>query len=103
MMKEVLNALLIRYSGMAMGYEGSLTKLSFHKPLFSPQWKYLIHTLIHCLSPKSTSWDQFRTKVASALVGLVTDQKFNFSKMIFDGMLRNIRDGKPFLMYPRFV
>ena len=23
--------------------------------------------------------------------------------MIFDGMLRNIRDGKPFLMYPRFV
>ena len=42
----------------AMGYEGSLTQLSFHKALFSPQWKYLFHILIHCLSPKSTSWDQ---------------------------------------------
>ncbi|GJZ40380.1 hypothetical protein Tco_0586943 [Tanacetum coccineum] len=30
-----------------MGYEGDLTILTFQKALFSPQWKYLIHTLIH--------------------------------------------------------
>ncbi|GJS36307.1 hypothetical protein Tco_0534689 [Tanacetum coccineum] len=86
-----------------IGYEGSLTLLSFSKPLFSPQWKYLVHTLLHCLSSKSSSWDQFGTNIASALVGLATNQKFNFSKLIFDGMLRNLKDSKPFLMYPRFI
>ncbi|GKB27699.1 hypothetical protein Tco_0867100 [Tanacetum coccineum] len=86
-----------------IGYEGSLTLLSFSKPLFSPQWKYLIHTLLHCLSSKSSSWDQFGTNIASALVGLATNQRFNFSKLIFDGMIRNLKDSKPFLMYPRFI
>ncbi|GKD47692.1 hypothetical protein Tco_1276668 [Tanacetum coccineum] len=86
-----------------IGYEGSLTLLPFSKPLFSPQWKYLVHTLLHCLSSKSSSWDQFGTNIASALVGLATNQKFNFSKLIFDGMLRNLKDSKPFLMYPRFI
>ncbi|GJR41120.1 putative ribonuclease H-like domain-containing protein [Tanacetum coccineum] len=32
-----------------------------------PQWKYLVHVLLHCLSPKSTSWEQFGTNIASAL------------------------------------
>ncbi|GJS58419.1 hypothetical protein Tco_0653203 [Tanacetum coccineum] len=86
-----------------IGYEGSLTKLTFSKPLFSPQWKYLVHTLLHCLSSKSSSWDQFGTNITSALVGLATNQQFNFSKMIFDEMLRHIKDGKPFLRYPRFI
>ncbi|GJU58082.1 hypothetical protein Tco_1235848, partial [Tanacetum coccineum] len=83
-----------------IGYEGNLQLLSFSKPLLSPQWKYLVHTLLHCLSSKSSSWDQFATNIASALVGLATNQKFNFSKLIFDGMLRNLKDSKPFLMYP---
>ncbi|GJS93684.1 hypothetical protein Tco_0800652 [Tanacetum coccineum] len=86
-----------------IGYEGNLQLLSFSKPLLSPQWKYLVHTLLHCLSSKSSSWDQFATNIASALVGLATNQKFNFSKLIFDGMLRNLKDSKPFLMYPRFI
>ncbi|GJU11746.1 hypothetical protein Tco_1134142 [Tanacetum coccineum] len=51
-----------------IGYEGNLAQLTFSKPLFSPQWKYLIHVLLHCLSPKSTSWEQFGTNIASALV-----------------------------------
>ncbi|GJU67807.1 putative ribonuclease H-like domain-containing protein [Tanacetum coccineum] len=86
-----------------LGYEGDLTKLTFYKPLFSPQWKYLVHTLLQCLSSKSSSWDQFGINIALALVRLATNQKFNFSRMIFDGMLRHIKDGKPFLMYPRFI
>ncbi|GJR54541.1 putative ribonuclease H-like domain-containing protein [Tanacetum coccineum] len=83
-----------------IGYEGSLTKLTFSKPLFSPQWKYLAHTLLYCLSSKSSSWDQFGTNIAFSLVGIAINQKFNFSRMIFDRMLRHIKDGKPFLMYP---
>ncbi|GJY99272.1 hypothetical protein Tco_0516702 [Tanacetum coccineum] len=85
-----------------MGYEPASDKLTFYKGLFSPQWKYLIHTILHCLSSKSTSWDQFSTNLASAIICLAKGQKFNFSKLIFDGMLRNL-DPKKFLMYPRFL
>nr|GEU40273.1 putative ribonuclease H-like domain-containing protein [Tanacetum cinerariifolium] len=41
-----------------MGYEGDLTKLTFQKALFSPQWKFLIHTIIHCLSSKKHDTSQ---------------------------------------------
>ncbi|GJR15552.1 hypothetical protein Tco_0798204 [Tanacetum coccineum] len=87
-----------------MGYEGELNKLTFQKALFSPQWKYLIHTILHCLSSKSTSWNEFSTNIASAVICLATNQKFNFSKLVFDGMLRNLDTSKKkFLMYPRFL
>ncbi|GKA87788.1 hypothetical protein Tco_0809552 [Tanacetum coccineum] len=85
-----------------MGYDGELSKLTFQKTLFSPQWKYLIHTILHCLSLKSTSWNEFSTNIASAVICLATNQKFNFSKLIFDGMLRNLDNPKKkFHMYPR--
>ncbi|GJY66118.1 hypothetical protein Tco_0468356 [Tanacetum coccineum] len=87
-----------------MGYEGDFNKLTFQKSLFSSQWKFLIHTILHCLSSKSTSWNEFSTNIASAVICLVTNQKFNFSKLIFDGMLRNLDNTKKiFLMYPRFL
>ncbi|GKE12589.1 hypothetical protein Tco_1416140 [Tanacetum coccineum] len=87
-----------------MGYEGELNKLTFQKTLFSPKWKYLIHTILHCLSSKSTSWNEFSTNITSAVICLATNQKFNFSKLIFDGMLRNLDNPKKkFLMYPRFL
>ncbi|GJX70505.1 hypothetical protein Tco_0307676 [Tanacetum coccineum] len=69
---------------------------------FSPQWKFLIHTILHCISSKSTAWNEFSTNLASAVICLAKGQKFNFSKLIFDGMLRNL-DPKRFLMYPRFL
>ncbi|GJS91713.1 putative ribonuclease H-like domain-containing protein [Tanacetum coccineum] len=67
-----------------MGYESDSDKLTFQKALFSPQWKYLIHTILHCLSSKSTSWNEFSTNIASVVICLATGQKFNFSKLIFD-------------------
>ncbi|GJY08355.1 hypothetical protein Tco_0375409 [Tanacetum coccineum] len=50
-----------------MGYEGDLTVLTFNKALFSPQWRFLFHTMNHCISSKSTSWDQIPTNIATAL------------------------------------
>ncbi|GJS78458.1 hypothetical protein Tco_0728339 [Tanacetum coccineum] len=67
-----------------MGYEIVFDKLTFQKALFSPQWKYLIHTILHCLSSKSTAWNEFSTNIASALICLANNQKFNFSKLIFN-------------------
>nr|GEU86036.1 hypothetical protein [Tanacetum cinerariifolium] len=55
-----------------------------------------------CLSPKQTTWNEFNSIIASAIICLATNRTFNFSKMIFDGMLRNLDhvSGK-FPMYPR--
>ncbi|GKD16023.1 hypothetical protein Tco_1205181 [Tanacetum coccineum] len=86
-----------------MGYEGDLTVLTFNKAMFSPQWKFSFHTLNHCLSSKSTSWDQIPTNIATAVIFLTSNQKFNFSKLIFDGMLRHLDATKKFVMYPRFI
>ncbi|GJS35573.1 hypothetical protein Tco_0533955 [Tanacetum coccineum] len=87
-----------------MGYEKLTQKLTFYKAFFSPQWKFLIHTFLQCLSAKTTAWNEFSSIAASAIICLSTNQQFNFSKFILDGMIRNL-DTKAvkFLMYPRFV
>ncbi|GKB35349.1 hypothetical protein Tco_0880291 [Tanacetum coccineum] len=86
-----------------MGYEGDLTVLTFNKALFSPQWRFLFHIMNHCISSKSTSWDQIPTNIATAVICLTTHKKYNFSKLIFDGMLRHLDAKKKFVMYPRFI
>ncbi|GJU64705.1 hypothetical protein Tco_1246540 [Tanacetum coccineum] len=62
-----------------MGYEKVSQKLTIYKAFFSPQWKYLIHTVLQCLSAKTTAWNEFSSTMN----------------------LENV-SGK-FLMYPRFV
>ncbi|GKD87531.1 hypothetical protein Tco_1358685 [Tanacetum coccineum] len=41
--------------------------------------------------------------MASAIICLATNQKFNFSKYIFDNMVKNFEGRVKFRMYPRFV
>ncbi|GKC72305.1 hypothetical protein Tco_1118188 [Tanacetum coccineum] len=38
-----------------MGYEKLSYKLTFYKAFFSSQWKFLIHTILQCLSAKTTA------------------------------------------------
>nr|GEY02616.1 hypothetical protein [Tanacetum cinerariifolium] len=83
-----------------MGYEKSPSKLTFCKAL---QWKFLIHTLVQCLSAKRTAWNEFSYSMASAVICLATGRKFNFSKYIFDSMVRNVDSPSKFLMYLRFL
>ncbi|GKC71970.1 putative ribonuclease H-like domain-containing protein, partial [Tanacetum coccineum] len=91
------------YDGLAtLGYV-SEGKLTFWKKNFTPQWKFLIHTILHCLSPKSGGWDQFGSPIATALICLSSNRVYNFSKLIFDGMVHNIESNTKFLMYPRFL
>ncbi|GJS21576.1 hypothetical protein Tco_0450208 [Tanacetum coccineum] len=56
-----------------MGYEKLSQKLTFYKAFFSPQWKFLIHTI------------------------------FAMPKYIFESMMKNLDSAIKFLMYPRFV
>nr|GEW77154.1 synaptobrevin, longin-like domain protein [Tanacetum cinerariifolium] len=88
-----------------MGYNISPNqKFTFQKGQFFRQWKYLIHTIMQCISPKSAGFNEFSSNIAIALVCLATNRTYNFSKMIFDGLVKNV-DNKisKFLMYPRFL
>nr|GEU69405.1 putative ribonuclease H-like domain-containing protein [Tanacetum cinerariifolium] len=79
------------------GYENPSDKLTFYKAFFSPQWKFLIHTIFQCLSAKTTLWNEFSSIMASAIICLAKNQKFNFSRIgtgfsgevtpLFDNML----------------
>ncbi|GJV48744.1 putative ribonuclease H-like domain-containing protein [Tanacetum coccineum] len=63
------------FEGMGqIGYptDGTFT---FWKSFFTPQWRYLVHHLLHCISSKSGGWDQFGSNIATALICLSTGQE----------------------------
>ncbi|GJV89103.1 hypothetical protein Tco_1533041 [Tanacetum coccineum] len=53
------------------------------------------------IGSKSGGWIQFGSNIAIALICLSTGRDFNFSKLIFDGMISNLKSKSKFLMYPR--
>nr|GEY65406.1 hypothetical protein [Tanacetum cinerariifolium] len=92
------------FAGLArMGYEKPSTKLTFYKAFFSTQWKFFIHTILHSLSAKRTSWNEFSSAMASAVICLSSGQRFNFSNYIFESLVRNVDSSSKFYMYPRFI
>nr|GEZ08743.1 synaptobrevin, longin-like domain protein [Tanacetum cinerariifolium] len=86
-----------------MGYEKPSNKLTFYKAFFSSQWKFLIHTILQCMSAKRMSWNELSSSMASAVICLSTSRKFNFSKYIFDSLVRNMNCSTKFYMYLRFL
>ncbi|GKE46308.1 hypothetical protein Tco_1477566 [Tanacetum coccineum] len=49
------------------------------------------------MSAKTTAWNEFSSTIASTIICLATNQKFNFSKYIFESMVKNIDSaGKDF-------
>ncbi|GJZ45210.1 hypothetical protein Tco_0592806, partial [Tanacetum coccineum] len=56
------------------------------------------------MGSKTTAWNEFSSTMASIIICLATNQKFNFSKYIFESIVKNLDNvsGK-FLMYPRRV
>ncbi|GJR78967.1 putative ribonuclease H-like domain-containing protein [Tanacetum coccineum] len=55
------------------------------------------------MSAKTTAWNEFSSTMASAIIYLAINQKFNFSKYIFERMVKNLDNAGKFLMYPRFI
>ncbi|GKE23013.1 hypothetical protein Tco_1434525, partial [Tanacetum coccineum] len=68
-----------------MWYEKPSQKLTFYKAFFSPKWKFMIHTILNANS-KTTTWNEFSSTVALAIICLATNHKFNFSKFILEGV-----------------
>nr|GEX22649.1 hypothetical protein [Tanacetum cinerariifolium] len=71
-----------------MGYEKPSTKLTFYKAFFSSQWKFLIHTILQSMSAKRTSWNEFSSVMASAMICLSTGKGCSgVETPLFEGML----------------
>nr|GEU92901.1 hypothetical protein [Tanacetum cinerariifolium] len=85
----------VRSSKLArMGYEKPSTKLTFYKAFFSSQWKFLIYIILQYMSAKRTSWNEFNSSIASAIICLSLGRKFNFSKYIFDSLVAEEGDAE---------
>nr|GEX48713.1 hypothetical protein [Tanacetum cinerariifolium] len=55
------------------------------------------------MSAKRKTWNEFSSSMALAILCLATGKKFNFSKYIFDSLVRNVDSSSKFYMYPRFL
>ncbi|GJV45155.1 hypothetical protein Tco_1429691 [Tanacetum coccineum] len=55
------------------------------------------------MGSKTIAWNEFSSTMASAIICLATNQKFNFSKYIFESMVKNLDNVGKLLLYPRFV
>nr|GEY34629.1 uncharacterized mitochondrial protein AtMg00810-like [Tanacetum cinerariifolium] len=53
------------------------------------------------MGAKTTSWKEFSSTMASAIICLANNQKFNFSKHILDNLKKNLEAGVPLYMFPR--
>ncbi|KAM0048945.1 hypothetical protein Hdeb2414_s0008g00280231 [Helianthus debilis subsp. tardiflorus] len=94
----IVEAILPRLS-----YEGKYPSLV--KKFVHPYWRLLVHMFILCMTENRGGTDQLNITQSAALVCLITNQPFNYSKYIFEGMKRNVTGvlKDKFLMYPRFL
>ncbi|GJW37582.1 hypothetical protein Tco_0060502 [Tanacetum coccineum] len=101
-----------------MGYENLTQKLTFYKAFFSPQWKFLIHTTLQCLSAKTTAWKSFVSTMASAVCASVPGNKLkecpnikkiyvtpSHTKKVFANMKRQGKDfsGRDTPLFPTMI
>ncbi|GJW52656.1 hypothetical protein Tco_0096741, partial [Tanacetum coccineum] len=64
----------------------------------------IIFEQLALMGAKTTAWNEFSSTMASAIICLATNQKFNFSKYIFESIVKNLDNlSRKFLMYLRFV
>nr|GEX10020.1 hypothetical protein [Tanacetum cinerariifolium] len=81
------------FTGLArIGYEKPSTKLTIYKAFFSSQWKFLIHTILQSLSAKCTSWNEFSSAMASAIICLVETPLFEGMIVVQENVVEGIAD-----------
>ena len=87
-----------------MGYIGNFNDSQLRKTNLSPVWRFLMHVLIVCLSARKVGLDGIGLSLQSAMVALVLNKPYNFSKYVFSSMIHNVGPSPhKFLMFPRFV
>ncbi|GJW05048.1 putative ribonuclease H-like domain-containing protein [Tanacetum coccineum] len=109
LLKLVLSVLVFAIKRMLMlpvqvsAVEGEDRSLEDAEAFSLHSGRISFHTITQWLSAKSTAWNEFSSSMASLIICLATNQKFNLSKYIFDAMVKHLDGGVKFLLYPRFL
>ncbi|MFS7893746.1 hypothetical protein Hanom_Chr07g00623431 [Helianthus anomalus] len=61
------------------GYAGQLTKATMQKGEFPPPMKFLFHTLLTCVSNKTTAFDEIPLKIQYLGYAIIAKTDFNYS------------------------
>ncbi|KAF5815862.1 hypothetical protein HanXRQr2_Chr03g0127831 [Helianthus annuus] len=86
-----------------LSYEGKYPPLI--KKFVHPYWRLLVHMFLLCVSENRGGTDQLNSTQTAALVCVITNEPFNYSKYVLEAMKRNVLEVRKdkFLMYPRFI
>ncbi|KAJ0560354.1 hypothetical protein HanHA300_Chr06g0210501 [Helianthus annuus] len=84
-----------------MGFTGHVNG-KYHKSLFSPPYKFLIHCVVHALSHRKGAYDETSDYIMNIITCLVLNRPYNVSQVLLDRLVDNIR-GEKYIMYPRFI
>nr|GEV50359.1 hypothetical protein [Tanacetum cinerariifolium] len=77
-----------------MGYKKPPLKLTFYKAFFSAQWKFLIHTVVQCMSAKRTAWNEFISSMASVVIFLTIEgQEVRKEEKIKAFLFKEVKEG----------
>nr|GEW85258.1 hypothetical protein [Tanacetum cinerariifolium] len=63
----------------------------------------VIFEVLARMGAKTTSWNDFNNTMASAIICLANNQKFNFLKCILDNLKKNLEAGVPLYLFLRFI
>ncbi|MFS7955164.1 hypothetical protein Hanom_Chr07g00639421 [Helianthus anomalus] len=74
------------------GYDGQLTKATMQKGKFQPPMKFLFHTLLTCLSNKTTTFNEIPLKFQYLGYAIMSKTDFNYSQAPFTDLVNNVRN-----------
>ncbi|MFS7986685.1 hypothetical protein Hanom_Chr11g01013211 [Helianthus anomalus] len=87
-----------------MSYEGETPPPTIKK-LLHPYWRLLAHIYLLCISGNKNGLDKLTLKQTSAVVSVVEEWKYSYSKSVFDDMFVNVKtlNKKYWYKFPRFI
>ncbi|KAI3813980.1 hypothetical protein L1987_18718 [Smallanthus sonchifolius] len=88
-----------------MGYRGRQNDTQARKGGLVGEWRYFVHVIIQCISPRKAGTDGLKLALQTAMVALTLNKRFNFPLYFYREMVMQINpaEGQGFLMYPRFI
>ncbi|KAJ0521604.1 hypothetical protein HanIR_Chr10g0472871 [Helianthus annuus] len=85
------------------GYADTMMKRdTLQKVFFPPATRFLFHTLLTCVSNKTTSFNEIPLKIQNLGYAILQEENFNYSKVIFNDLVKNV-ETKSFLLFPRLL
>ncbi|KAJ0872033.1 hypothetical protein HanRHA438_Chr11g0519191 [Helianthus annuus] len=84
------------------GYEEEMKKDILQKGSFPPAMRSLFHTLLICVSNKTTAFNEIPLKIQYQGYAILHKENFSYSQEIFNYLVSNVNK-KSFLLFPRFL